>query len=273
MDHAPPSDRKGWGLVRWIALLVLAFVVAVVVIFIGRPIWEAKRTEQALNDRYGEAVAFVPEADGSIPRERVEAFLRIRERMFAFCPEFQDRVGEFLQLNEPGQDGGPPENEKDREAHGGLRNICGQGRTFRRFMETRNQALLDEGMGLGEYIYIYVLAYSEQLRSVEDSKYEGIEAAYVGTRARGELAQILENQLQALASGEVRSGSTVLAADLQEQITALGDGRQTLPWENGFPTPIAASLAPYAKPLAAFYCEGIAKIELSQKNKGFDIKN
>ena len=42
----------------------------------------------------------------------------------------------------------------------------------------------------------------------------------------------------------------------------------------GRPAPvIAASLEPYAERLARLYCDGIVKIELMQKNKGFNIKN
>ena len=144
---------------------------------------------------------------------------------------------------------------------------------FLRFMETRNHALLKEEMGLGEYLYIYVLAYVEQLRHADDTMFAGVEQAYVGSRARTELIQMLRNQLDLLMSGDVRPADADLAADLRDQIARLSDGRQTLPWENGLPPAITASFEPYAEPLAQLYCEGIAKIELSQKNKGFNIKN
>ena len=46
-----------------------------------------------------------------------------------------------------------------------------------------------------------------------------------------------------------------------------------MPWEDGLPPPIAESLEPYAGRLAELYCEGIAKVELMQKNKGLNVKN
>ena len=53
----------------------------------------------------------------------------------------------------------------------------------------------------------------------------------------------------------------------------MNDARQNLPWEDGLPPAIAASMEPYVAPLAQLYCEGIAKIELMQKNKGININN
>jgi hypothetical protein len=140
-------------------------------------------------------------------------------------------------------------------------------------MEARNQTLLEEGMGLGEYMYIYALAYSEQLLQVNDSPFADVEQAHVGNRARRELILILRNQLNALETVEVRTARPELAANLRDQIARLGSGRQVLPWENGLPPAVAASLAPYAELLTESYCEGIAKIELMQKNKGLDVQN
>jgi hypothetical protein len=64
-----------------------------------------------------------------------------------------------------------------------------------------------------------------------------------------------------------------LAEALREQAEALRADRQTLPWEAGLPPAVASSLSPYSSQLAALYCDGIAKIELTQKNKGLNIRN
>ena len=61
--------------------------------------------------------------------------------------------------------------------------------------------------------------------------------------------------------------------ELREQISRLGDGSPRLPWEDGLPKAIADSLDPYTELAARHYCEGIAKTELMQKNKGLDWKN
>jgi len=253
-------------------LVVLALGVAAALL-IGRTVGEAKRTEQTLNERCGEAPVFVPAPDGSILPGRVEAFLRVRERVREHCSELQDRFGKLVRLDQLEQDENVPRTVVAREGIGGLKGLLSFGPAFLRFMEARNQALLEEEMGLGEYMYIYVLAYAEQLLQVHDSPFADIELAYVGNRARKELTQILRNQLDALESSEVRSVQTELVADLRDQIAGLSAGRQLLPWEDELPPAVAASLEPYAEPVAQSYCEGIAKIELMQKNKGFNVKN
>ena len=69
------------------------------------------------------------------------------------------------------------------------------------------------------------------------------------------------------------AGLVIDPTALLTEIDRLSDERQTFPWEDGLPPAIAASLDPYAEPLAQLYCEGIAKIELMQKNKGLSIRN
>jgi hypothetical protein len=264
-------ERRGRG--REIAILAIVVLVAAAATLICQPICETKRTEQILNDQYGESVAFVPTPDGSIPPERVEAFVRVREQVFEYCTEFRERVGEFIRLDSLKQDENVPKTVAAREGISGLKELFGLGPAFLRFMETRNHALLKEEMGLGEYFYIYVLAYIEQLGRTDDTRFAGVEQAYVGSRARRELIQILSNQSDLLMPGDARPADAILAAELRDQIARLSDGRQTLPWEDGLPPAITASFEPYAEPLAQLYCEGIAKIELMQKNKGFNVKN
>jgi hypothetical protein len=99
------------------------------------------------------------------------------------------------------------------------------GPAFLRFMDTRNHALLKEEMGLGEYLYIYVLAYAEQLRQVDETRFAGIKQAYVGARARREMIQILRNQLDALMTGDPQSVDADLAANLRDQIAGSSDER------------------------------------------------
>jgi hypothetical protein len=171
------------------------------------------------------------------------------------------------------QDENVPKATAAREGISALKRLVGFGPAFLRFMETRNRTLLEQEMGLGEYMYIYVLAYTEQLQHADETMFAGVEQAYVGSRARTELIQILRNQLDLLMSGDVGPADSDLVADLRVQITRLGDGRQILPWEDRLPPAVTASLEPYAEPLAQLYCLGIAKIELMQKNKGLNLKN
>ena len=260
----------------WIVALIVVVLVATIAVVIGHFVGKAKKTEQALNDLYGEAVAYVPAMDGSIAPERVEAFIRVRQRVFEHCSEFQEQWHKVFYPENLEQGEDTTKSTAVREGPGGLKQVLKLGPALLRFVDTRNRALLKEEMGLGEYQYIYFMAYIEQLRRVDDTKFAGFDDAYPGSRARSEMAQILENQLDELMSAKNRTADTSLASGLRSEIAALSapssDGHP-LPWEDGLPPAIAASLEPYAEALAQYYCEGIAKIELMQKNKGFNFSN
>jgi hypothetical protein len=269
--NGPRKKKRSWGC-GFLFLIVLV-VVCVAAILFYQPIWRAKRTEQRLIDRFGYAAEYMPTLDGSISRQRVEAFLRVREKMFVFCPAFQQKIKDLARSGILEHNGDTTKTAASREGMDGLKKLFRFGPAVLNFIEVRNHALLEEEMGLGEYIYIYILAYAEPLNHVDETKFAGIEQAYVGNRARKELIQMLENQLGALTQGEAGLVDADMVAALQEQIDALNGGRQAFPWEDGLPAAVAASLAPYEKRLSQYYCEGIAKIELMQKNKGFNIKN
>jgi hypothetical protein len=263
--------RRGWG--REITILLIVAIVLTAAFILYRPVHHAKQIEQELNDLYGYAETFVPAADGSIAPERIGAFLRVREQIFRHCPGFQAKITAILQPDRTDGIKNPPGAEVALERTKKLKKILGFGPAFLDFMDTRHRALLTEEMGLGEYMYIYTLAYSKQLGRAGEGEFARIEEAYVGRRARTELIQMLNNQLDLLTSPDAVFTDPGFEANLRNQIERLEDGRQTLPWENELPPAIAASIDPFADTLAGLYCEGIAKIELMQKNRGFNFRN
>jgi hypothetical protein len=139
------------------------------------------------------------------------------------------------------------------------------------FMEIRNTSLLAEEMGLGEYIYIYLATYGEQLATESASRYSDMEEAYISPRTRDEFVQILGNQLAALEDAGPEASPEGLIADLRAEIEAIEDGSHSSPWPNGPTGKTRESLAPYREQLKDLYCAGIAGLELHQKNRGFSF--
>ena len=271
MANTKQNRKKSCGIGCGIIALVGIVIVSVLVAVVGRPVREAKRTEQILIERTGLATSFTPTPDGSVQPQRVEAFLRVRERVFLHCGGFQDVLDDKLGLDELENDTQLSGMEKATRSVLNLGGLFGFGPKFLEFVSDRNTTLLDEEMGLGEYIYIYVLAYSEQLTG-SSSRYAEMDEARISERTTGELAEILRNQLAALTAEAQSAESELLTVDLREQISFLEDGSQSIPWQAAVPAAVAASFAPYADRLASLYCEGIAKVELLQKNKGLAIK-
>jgi len=95
----------------------------------------------------------------------------------------------------------------------------------------------------------------------------------VSDRARKEFTQILDNQLQALQANAQETSFPGLAVNLRAEIEALKSGSHSSPWPDGPPGLAQESITPYRQPLANLYCSGIVKIELLQKNRGFQLEN
>jgi hypothetical protein len=250
------SWRKGCGY----AAASFLFFVGVTGFLALRPVREAKLVEQKLTDRFGEVPAWSPTPDGSVPSNRIEAFIAVRERLREPCVRFEgnrDRVEELGRMEEGGKissDG----------LLDGFKAALNFGPAFLHLMRSRNEALLEEGMGLGEYSYIYVVAYGDRLSPLI-SETEG--ESLFRPRTKRELTQILHNQLEVLDAPGSEDGHGDLRLVVQEEIVALESGAHTYPWQAGLPPLIEASLEPYTERLDRLFCEAAVSFELRQKNK------
>jgi hypothetical protein len=268
------SSQKENGGLGW-----RLFTVSIVVFFVAAGIYvllastrESKRLEQNLNDRFGWAEDYTPAADGKVSLERLEAFLRVRQAVQPSCSDYQEVLKGIIGLGEIETDAGLSGEQKASKGIGGLKSMVGVGPKMLQFMDARNGSLEYEEMGLGEYIYIYMAVYGEQLADTPSSPYAEMEEAYISSRTRDEYVQILENQL--IVAGTSNSGKELqnLASDFRLEILRLEGDSQSSPWPNGPPEPIRKSLAPLQDQLSGLFCEGLVSIELLQKNRGFSFQ-
>ena len=262
------DKRKGCLVIA----LTISFVIASGFYFLSTGVREAKHIEQTLIDRFGWADDYVPPLDGSIEPQRISAFIRIREALQSDCADYQAVLISINALDELETDRETSRSEVASAGLEGFKSAFSAGPKMLKFSKTRNQALLDEEMGLGEYLYIYLTAYGEQLAGESTSEFSNMEEAYVSERARKEYVQILANQLLGLQDSTLLTVYPNLETDLQAEIEALNDGSHTSPWPD---VPVGKSrelLAPYQQRLADLYCSGIVKIELLQKNRGFQLE-
>lgn len=269
-----PKSLKSSGKGRGCLLIALTIVFVIVsgFYFLTAGIRDAKRIEQTLIDRFGWAEDYTPPLDGSIEPHRIEAFIRVREAVQADCADYQAVLVGIQNLDKLETEGSESASEAASTGLKGLKSALGAGPQMVEFSTNRNRSLSDEEMGLGEYLYIYLTAYSEQLAKEPGPGFSNTEDAYVSERARSEYRQILANQLLALESGELDSSSAKLVSDLRAEIKALEDGSHTSPWPEGPAGKVRVSLAPYQDQLDRLYCPGIVKIELLQKNRGLQLE-
>jgi len=267
-----PIKQSGRTKGCFIFALTVSFVIASGFYFLSTGVREAKHIEQSLIDQFGWADDYVPPLDGSVDPQRIKAFIRVREAVQANCADYQAVLKSIRGLDELETD---PETSASEVASTGLQGFKGAfsaGSKILKFSRTRNQALLDEGMGIGEYLYIYLTAYGEQLAGESTSDFSNTTEAYVSERARKDYTQILANQQLALQDSALLTVYPKLETDLLAEIEALNDGSHTSPWPDGPVGESRESLAPYQQQLADLYCPGIVKIELLQKNRGFELE-
>ena len=269
------SSTKKWlkGCGIGCAVVFVLFILSLVggSVFLLRPFRDAIETREELDEAYGDQAAYTPPADGAIGPARLEAFLGVRQALMALCPEFETTAHQFEQIDDLQQDTSKKEVlstffELSKE-------MFGMGPRMGRFFEVRNQALLDAGMGRGEYTYIYLVAYRDRFFS-PTRDFAGAQRSRYGPnrRVRGVLAQMLNNQLEAADARLAVENDPELAVfrdSLAEEISRLEGDPEAWPWQEGLPTTVSASLSPYRAQLDPLFCEYTLDLEFTQNQKRF----
>jgi len=229
----------------------------------------AEATRRVLEEKYGSPGNFVPAADGSIPAERMEIFLQVREA----TQEYRTDIVQYFSTMPMNRDAGrefdaKPFGEKIRTIFQSVRSAAGMGEDIGHMFEARNQALLDKGMGLGEYTYTYVLVYYSWLgHSPADGPGGNGNTPYVMARSQSrrhrDLIQMLSNQLESTAdSGDTEEWDqwrSELAGEIEEMKKDAG----RTPWKNSVPRITAESLEPFRNRLEQTYSPLTNPFELS----------
>ncbi|MCJ7679872.1 MAG: hypothetical protein MUP70_04020 [Candidatus Aminicenantes bacterium] len=148
----------GCGIGCGVIVLVVLILLAAGFFFVRNLVQDFEESEEVMAlvvEKYGELTEFVPWPDGTIPADRIEAFLTVREETKLSRAQLE-RSFQLLgrQVNAPSE---------ERKSAGGIFQTIG--RSFRLvpdiadFYHTRSKALLQSEMGIGEYTYLYGLIY------------------------------------------------------------------------------------------------------------------
>ena len=246
-------------------LIVVIFVVFSVMIGLFfrdtfRPIQEAVESYDALIEAQGEVGEFVPASDGAIPAARMEVFLSVRNGMGEARRQLDSFLAEF-----------PPADLRDQE---GVFNIIMQVlgsldewlEPMTAYAERRNQLLLESGMGAGEYLYIYGLAYYSWLgngpeegpvvaREGGDRMFDNDDGTFspqkVRRRYRRYFLAFLRNQFDTLP--ETDPAVEAWRAELAAELARFESGPGRIAWQEGLPPALEASLEPYRARLEGSY--------------------
>jgi len=244
---------------------------------IGTGFDKAISARRELDQRHGTPEAFVPWPDGSIPADRLERFLRVRQSL---GPSREALTSAFARLPIT-----PEQSAEFKNAHGLAKvlkaltvgkDAMGLAPAIAQFFGARDQGLLDSEMGMGEYTYLYTVAYhawlghpsddgpgGEWSEKGEQTHGNGMRSPRTDLRVRDELTQMLRNQQRALSEG----GDPAWRAALAAEIAALEKPGGHDLWKDGVPPPTAASLEPYRAKLESTYSAATNPFELARTSR------
>lgn len=227
-------------------------------------------TQTALEDRYGRVRDYCPDPGGAIKSERIEVFLTVRDSMSYIIKEMESKIDEMSK-----------DDKSFPHVFKAIKTGVGALPKLAEFYRVRNSALLEFEMGLGEYYYLYILAYYIWL---DKSPGDGPEFRIVGgededeweerdyreerrnrgiRRMRDLFIYMLQNQQDQLTEdtpGYSRSWKRTLEAE----IVALKKDPERRLYQDGLPIVIRNSMEPFRDRLEASYNETVNAIDLGQ---------
>lgn len=273
----------GCGVGCGVVILILIILAASGYFFIKNITEGFKETEElteALTEKYGAIREFCPDPEGAIPPERIEAFLAVRNSLGPIKEKFERSIDILSQERDRVQA------EKEPSAGILTRIRAGFGiiPLMAEFINLRHQALLDNGMGLGEYYYIYVVAYysflgkspadgfeygfmeraEERRRYVwdeEESREDHLDR--IRRRLHRMVLPMLQNQYQKLQERGLAGVRESWLRALEREVRALEEDRFRLPWQDGLPDVLKNSLLPFRERLEESYSKVLNSLEFT----------
>lgn len=247
----------GWMLVRWGQGM-------------ASTVDQARIQSRELAERFGTPADFVPAAGPGVPADRLELFLGVRESL---AGPRQELAAAIAGLTPTAGAGG------FLHGLGAARAGLSIAPSAIAFVGARNRALLDAGMGLGEYTWLYWLVYHGWLghpvddsllhelmaaREAEDGATEmrfegGPEREQLVRRLRADVTAMLENLESRLAADAERRP---LLEAVRSELAALAADPERLPFADGLPAPLATGLEPWRDRLEGCYSKATNPFEL-----------
>lgn len=276
MSGAGRKWLTGCGIGCGILVLVLGAVGTCGYLGVRRMVDKAQDLDDgfaAVAERFGEPAQYAPPADGCLPPDRMETFLAVRDSMASL----RARLSRQLAVLDGSRSQGVL--ARIKAAADLVPQVLG-------YVGARNRALLQAGMGAGEYQHIYCMAYYGLLQkdpadgpgfdlvnhepaSREKPEFHwsvaggSDESADVRERRAHEVRrllnrvqrQVLANQATALAAaaGAGEPQDDDWARRLDDEVRAMNDDPYRLPWQDGLPERCASCLQPYRARLEAAY--------------------
>lgn len=288
--------KYGCGIGCGVIFLIVIILVGMVYYLVKDSITAFKETEESISlliKKYGNVADFCPNPEGIIKPGRIEAFLKVRERSIPAAEEMKQSLVQILEEIKRSE-------EKKQSFLDVIRIVKKISKTIphlARYFTARNRALMDVGMGIGEYYYIYVTAYYSLLhlsprdgpdfgflqdkggnssfyfamkemlkdkdKKEEPRETDSWESEEVGSivRVRGFILPMMKCQLQKLKTGLLDEDLEAWKNALENEIEKMNNDRNRIPWQDGLPEVLSSSLLPFRERLETCYRDMMNPLE------------
>lgn len=285
MEKSTKNWFIGCGIGCGVLVVILLVLLVLGFFFVKDIVYKFEETGEltnSLKDIYGEIEDYTPPADGRISYESMEDFLYVRESM-ATAREKLDHSISILD-NVRKQESGEDVRRRGRGLQA-FKAVIGLIPGIGDFYTQRSQALLEVEMGLGEYMYIYILSYYSMLEKppgdgpgfqlVQNDKEwnfddwdreDNLEERNVKMTEKINqlILSMLKNLLPQLDSPATTPGEDEWRGAFLAEIQALESDVLRFPWYKSLPFVIEASFRPFLTRLENSYSPQTNILELAQ---------
>ncbi len=255
---------------------------------------ETAKTTKLLREKLGKEKSFCPAPDGVIPADRLEIFLAVRESAASQVKQMEQEVTgliENINRRENKEESAPGVYTIVKGIFGALPHLAD-------YFTHRNRQLLEQGMGLGEYYYIYTIVYyswlkrtpgdgpdfsvmnrgenrtirfvigdmlkdkKEKEESGEEESWQLEDHGHEGrARMRSFMLHVMGCQLEKLSPGAPGEETVSWKETLTAEIAALKKDRKRVPWQDGLPGHMTVAMEPLRRRLEKAYYRLLNPIE------------
>jgi len=232
-------------------IIAVAFPLVMAMKMMG-PFNRAVDSRHAMEEVFGPQESYIPPASGAPSTDRIEVFLEVRRTLREPCADLSVAERQVQKLESFDDQDEVDRLEVLKQAFSTTKSMMGVGPVIGRLYEIRNQSLLDAGMGLGEFTYIFTVAYRDQMLDPPEAD-QLFGPTPTNRRVRKALLSMLESQLTVLRS---EGGGEAEIAALEAEISAMQADRNRIPWQDE-----------YRAELDELYCPAMAPLELMINKK------
>jgi len=259
VDAVRPNARAGCvkaaGLGCGVVLLVLAVVAVAMVGLTYQHYGRDIAVQEEVERRHGARTAYQVPADGSLPADRLGCFLAVRRALMPRCEEITGITAAFRNVADEARGEQPAPAALFGRVAGAARHMPTMGLVFGEYVTQRNRELLERGMGLGEYSWIYVTAYFACLGQRPQRVLEGEDRP-----------SLFEDRVFVESAGVIArhvAAAGLTAGPWVDELARMRRDRGRIPFEDGLPPELAASLESFRNELGRSACPAAAELDLT----------